>query len=279
MIHPHLALDAGDAYVAGLEQARRGALGAFVLVVEGTMFDQALAGAGWFSRIGTRDGVPVTVEQWVADLAAGAEAMVAIGTCATWGGVPAAAGSVTGAMGVGALLGDGYRGRAGLPLVTVPGCAPSGDAFLETLQYPVLHLEGVVPLDLDDHGRPRWLYAEETPLVGVRTVTARPEPTRGLTAGCPVPRRGWINRLGGAQRSAVTASAAPGRTSRTSRCRSWCARPQRSPRVLREPLHRFRRGRQRPLPGGAVPRLRADPSASAGGGTACGAPAFHLRQA
>lgn len=146
MIHPHLALNAG---------ARRGALGAFVLVVEGTMFDQALAGAGWFSRIGTRDGVPVTVEQWVADLAPGAEAMVAIGACATWGGVPAAAGSVTGAMGVGALLGDGYRGRAGLPLVTVPGCAPSGDAFLETLQYLVLHLEDVVPLDLDDHGRPR----------------------------------------------------------------------------------------------------------------------------
>lgn len=197
MIHPHLALDAGDAYVARLEQVRRGARGAFVLVVEGTMFDQALAGAGRFSRIGTRDGAPVTVEQWVTDLAAGAEAVVAIGTCATWGGVPAAAGNVTGAMGVGALLGDGYRGRAGLPLVTVPGCAPSGDAFLETLQYLVLHLEGVVPLDLDDHGRPRWLYAEETPLVGVRTAAERPEPASGLTAGCPVPRRGWINRLGG----------------------------------------------------------------------------------
>lgn len=197
LVHPHFALDAGDAYVQLLEGACRGDLGAFLLVVEGSMFDGALAGSGHFSQIGRREGEPVTAEQWVVDLAAGAQAVVAIGTCAAWGGIPAAAGNVTGAMGVGALLGAGFRGRGGLPLIVVPGCAPSGEAFLETIQYLVLHLEGVVPFDLDTHGRPRWVYAEQTPLVGVRTGFGDRVPVPDETAGCPVPARGWINRLGG----------------------------------------------------------------------------------
>lgn len=197
LVHPYVTLDAGLAYTAELERARQDTLGPFVLVVEGVVFDESLAGAGCFSRLGERDGAPVTADRWVGDLAATAEAVVAIGTCAAWGGVPAAAGNVTGATGIGALLGAGFRGRAGLPLVNVPGCAPSGDGFVETLQYLLLHFDGVVPLDLDDLGRPRWLYAEHTPLV--RGGAARPDraPTGALTAACPVPQRGWINRLGG----------------------------------------------------------------------------------
>lgn len=197
MVHPHLTLDAGEAYVRRLERARHGELGSFVLVVEGSMFDQSLAGEGCFSRLGQRDGEAVTVEAWVTDLAARAEAVVAIGTCAAWGGVPAAAGNVTGATGVGALLGQDFRSRSGLGLISVPGCAPSGDAFLETLQYLVFHLEGVVPFEMDALGRPRWLYAEETPLQRVRTSDQPREPGEALTAACPVPQRGWINRLGG----------------------------------------------------------------------------------
>ena len=197
IVHPHLALQAGRAYVAELDRARRGESDPYVLVVEGSMFDESLAGSGSFSGLGRRDGVPITVETWVAELAEGAEVVAAIGTCATWGGIPAAAGNVTGAMGVEDLLGPTYRSRAGLPVVNVPGCAPSGDAFLETVQYLVLHLRGLVPFDIDDQGRPRWLYAEETPLARVRGPGVPREPEEAVTAGCPVPSRGWINRLGG----------------------------------------------------------------------------------
>ena len=41
---------------------------------------------------------PVSVNEWLRRLAPGAAAMLAIGTCATWGGVPAAAGNISGAM-------------------------------------------------------------------------------------------------------------------------------------------------------------------------------------
>lgn len=197
IVHPHLVLEAGHEYVARLDEARRGESGPYLLVVEGSMFDETLAGSGRFSSLGRRDGVPVTVETWVTELAEGAEVVVAIGTCATWGGIPAAAGNVTGAMGVEALIGQAFRSRAGLPVVNVPGCAPSGDAFLETIQYLVLHLQGLVPFDIDDLGRPRWLYAEETPLTRVRGPGVTRQPEEALTAGCPVPSRGWINRLGG----------------------------------------------------------------------------------
>ena len=191
LVHPALALDAGDAFVGVLEQARRGELEPYVLVLEGAVFDEARAGEGSFSSLGRRDGRPVPIAQWVADLAPGAAAVMAIGTCATWGGIPAAAGSVTGAMGAGDFLSAGFRSRAGLPVVNVPGCAPSGDAFVEALSYVILHLDGLVPLDLDELGRPRWLYAQSTPLGGPG------EGEGGESADCPVPSRGWINHLGG----------------------------------------------------------------------------------
>jgi hydrogenase small subunit len=196
-VHPALALHAGDAYLADLEAARAGDVSPFLLVVEGSMFDESLAGTGSYYRLGTRGSEPVTVEQWVTDLAPLAEAVIAIGTCATWGGIPAARGNVTGATGLGALLGKGFRSRADLPVVNVPGCAPNGDGFLETVQYVLLHLDGVVPLDLDDEARPRWLYGQETPVRSVRTHGGPDQTVAALTAACPVPARGWINRIGG----------------------------------------------------------------------------------
>lgn len=181
MIHPMLALDAGDAYIAQIESVLAEPDTPYLLVVEGALTDPARAGRGLFSRIG-----PATPEQWVVRLAPTAAAVVAIGTCATAGGIPAAAGSPTGAGSLSRLLGEKFRSASGLPIVNVPGCAPQGDAFIEVLSFVLLHLDGRVPLDLDSDGRPRWLYDE--------TVTVGDGP---LVADCTMPGRGWINHLGG----------------------------------------------------------------------------------
>ncbi len=196
LIHPVLSLDSGRAYTDRLEDAAGGALDPFVLVVEGSLLDERLAGEGCFSGLGERGGQPIAAEEWVTRLAPKAAAVMAIGTCASWGGIPAAAGNVTGAMGLGAVLGRAFRSSAGLPLVNVPGCAPSGDAFIETLAYVFLHLAGLVPLDLDELGQPRWLYSSSTPLQS-HEVDWSARRTPGDTAMCPVPERGWINRVGG----------------------------------------------------------------------------------
>jgi hydrogenase small subunit len=196
LIHPVLSLESGAGYIQRLEDAARGRLDPFLLVVEGSPYDVRLAGEGCFSGLGERAGQPIAAEEWVKRLAARAEAVIAIGTCATWGGIPAAAGGVTGAMGLGALLGLDFRSGGDLPVVNVPGCAPSGDVFVETLQYVFLHLHGLLPLDLDEMGQPRWLFSTPHPIQGPELDwMARPHP--GDTAMCPVPERGWINRVGG----------------------------------------------------------------------------------
>jgi hydrogenase small subunit len=197
LVHPVLSVDSGSAYVAQLEAAACGELSPLLVVVEGALFDQSLAGEGSFSGLGERDGQPIPVEEWVRRIAPQADAVIGIGTCAVSGGVPAAIGSPTGAMGLGDLLGSGFESRAGLPIVNLPGCAPSGDAFIEAVSYVVLHLQGLVPLDIDALGRPRWLYAEETPVARPQLPWLPTAPEPQMTAACPVPQRGWINRLGG----------------------------------------------------------------------------------
>ena len=199
-VHPALALESGDAYRAKLESAARGELPAFVLVLEGSVFDESLAGDGSFSRLGEADGEPITTAGWLDRLTPRADAVIAIGSCAAWGGIPAAAGSPTGAMGLEDHLGRYFRSRAGLPVVNVPGCAPPGEAFMETLVAVSHHLSRHVPLELDDEHRPRWLFAGTAtpapPRVEHGAIEIGDEEAR-LTVGCAVPTRGWMNGLGG----------------------------------------------------------------------------------
>ena len=54
----------------------------------------------------------------------GCAAVIAIGTCASWGGIPGAKGNVTNSMGVMDYLGKDFRSAFGVPVVNVPGCSP-----------------------------------------------------------------------------------------------------------------------------------------------------------
>jgi hydrogenase small subunit len=186
LIHTAIAFEGGAAYIARLEQAANGQLTPFVLVLEGSVFDEARAGAGFFSGLGDVDGRPIPISHWIDRLAPRAAAVIAIGTCATWGGIPAAAGNPTGAMGLTAYLGPDFRSQLGLPVINLPGCAPNGDNFIETIVYLFLHLAGTVPLELDELGRPRWLYSH--------TFEQYPG---GPQVRCNVPKRGWMRRVGG----------------------------------------------------------------------------------
>lgn len=203
LVHPALALESGDGYLAHLQKAARGELVPFVLVLEGSVLDESRAGEGSFSRLGMEGEKPLTTAAWIDRLAPRAEAVVAIGSCATWGGIPAAADSPTGAMGLEDYLGRDFVSRAGLPVINVPGCAPSGQAFIEVLLYVFLHLAGLVPLELDDERRPRWLYSEQAYPLPPRAdyLAADAYSIEGRPAvGCPVPSLGWMKGIGGCAR-------------------------------------------------------------------------------
>ncbi len=165
--HPVLDLEAGAAFMRPYHEAKAGSIGApYVVIYEGSVADERIAGAlgGYWSGMGAQrmpDGShqPIPTAQWLKDLAPGAAATIAIGTCATWGGVPAAAGNVTGSMSVMDFLGKEYLSALGLPVINVPGCSPVGDNFTETIATVLMFLAGVGPLpEFDELGRPAWLF-------------------------------------------------------------------------------------------------------------------------
>ncbi|MEO6747205.1 MAG: hypothetical protein ABIS28_01580 [Caldimonas sp.] len=165
--HPVLSVEAGDAFMAPYRLAREGKLGApYVVIYEGSVADERIAAhhGGYWSAMGAdhqSDGSskPIPTAQWLHDLAPGAAAVIAIGTCATWGGIPAAAGNVTGSMGVMDFLGKDYLSALGLPVINIPGCSPVGDNFTETVSVVLMFLAGVGPLPaFDELGRPAWMF-------------------------------------------------------------------------------------------------------------------------
>ena len=104
-------------------------------------------------------GQPITTNEWIDRLAPKAAAVVAVGTCATYGGIPAMKNNPTGAMGLCDYLGWSWRSKAGIPIVNIPGCPAQGDNITETLMYLVFALAGMAPLpDLDEANRPKWLF-------------------------------------------------------------------------------------------------------------------------
>ena len=165
--HPVLATEAGEAFIHPYRLACEGKLGApYVVIYEGSVANEKIAAefGGYWSAMGANisaDGSPqpIPTAHWLRDLAPGAAAVIAIGTCATWGGVPAAAGNVTGSMGVMDYLGKDFLSALGLPVINVPGCSPVGDNFTETVAVVLMFLAGVGPLPaFDELGRPAWMF-------------------------------------------------------------------------------------------------------------------------
>ena len=164
LIHTMLSVESGEDWVSNLMMAEIGELDApYVVTWEGSVMDESTAADGFWGGLGEdpATGRQVSSREWLDRLAPGAAAVFAIGTCATWGGIPAARGNPTGACGVGEHLGADFRSALGAPLVNVPGCAPVGDNFLETVAAVLLCLNGLAPLPhLDEQGRPAWLFGE-----------------------------------------------------------------------------------------------------------------------
>lgn len=90
----------------------------------------------------------------VKEAAAKAKAVLAIGTCAAYGGIQAARPNPTGAKGVGDVLKD-----AGIatPVINLPTCPGNGDNLVATLVY---YLSFDKLPDLDPVGRPLFLYGQ-----------------------------------------------------------------------------------------------------------------------
>ena len=144
--NPVLAYEVGDDFLKPFYQAEEGKLDPFVLVVEGSIPNEKIHSdkAGYWAAMGTdtTTGQPIKTTEWIDRLAPKALAAVAIGTCATYGGIHAMQGNPTGCMGLADYLGWEWRSKAGVPIVNVPGCPVQPDNFMETVLYLLYQVAG-----------------------------------------------------------------------------------------------------------------------------------------
>jgi len=124
--------------------------GKFSLVVEGAI---PIAANGKFCSIGEIDHKEITMMDLVKDLGPRAGSVIAVGTCATFGGIPAAQGSITQARGVM----DFFKTfHINTPVVNIPGCPPHPDWIVGSIAH--LLTKGIP--QLDEFGRPVVFYGE-----------------------------------------------------------------------------------------------------------------------
>ncbi|MDX1674714.1 MAG: hydrogenase small subunit [Longimicrobiales bacterium] len=138
----HEALSAAAGHQA--EEAKRASMeenaGQYVLVIEGAI---PTKDGGIYCKIAGQ-----TMVDAVHEAAENAGAIIAIGSCASWGGIPSADPNPTGATGAPGVLQD-------YTVVTIPGCPANPYNFLGTvLQYATF---GTLPA-LDELGRPVFAY-------------------------------------------------------------------------------------------------------------------------
>jgi len=141
--HATLMAAAGDLAVATATSTAE--QGGCILVVEGAI---PTGDSGRYCHVWDEGGVPVTMADAVRRLAARAHYIAAVGTCAAFGGIPAAF-CGTGIQGLGAFLGQ--------TVVNLPGCPAHPDWVIGTLASL---LSGVVPA-LDRYGRPTAYYTSQ----------------------------------------------------------------------------------------------------------------------
>src|ERR1041385_9308547 len=80
-----------DNFIEWFFKAERGELEPFVLVVEGSIPNEKIKKEGYWAAFGNnlQTGQPETTSAWIDKLAPKALAILAVGTCATYGGIHA----------------------------------------------------------------------------------------------------------------------------------------------------------------------------------------------
>lgn len=132
---------AGDAAVSHLRAAQQGAN--FVLVVEGGI---PTAFNGMACTVMTENGIDISMQEAVEQLAPIAKAVICVGTCACFGGIPAAGSNPMQVRTVNELTGIGT--------LNLPGCPPHPDWIAGTLAAALC---GDIPA-LDAYWRPTAFY-------------------------------------------------------------------------------------------------------------------------
>lgn len=144
--HETLMAASGDAAESARAAAMRDNWGKYLLAVDGSV---ATKDDGLYSTVGGISNLAALKEALP-----GAALVISIGTCAAFGGVPAAQPNPTGAVPVSKILQEVAPDK---PLVNVPGCPPLPGAITAVIAHWLSF--GQLP-ELDEHRRPLSFYGE-----------------------------------------------------------------------------------------------------------------------
>ncbi len=125
----------------------------YLLLVEGAI---PTAEDGLYCTIGELEGEELTVREAVSELARSALAIISVGTCASFGGIPSGSPNPSEAKSVREVLEEKGISK---PVINVPGCPPHPDWLVGTIAMVLLN--GLPsPDDLDGALRPKAFYGK-----------------------------------------------------------------------------------------------------------------------
>jgi ferredoxin hydrogenase small subunit len=159
--HPSLSLESGAESIEILDACLDGRMRLDALCIEGAV----LRGPNGTGRFHMLAGTGRPMMDWIQRLSTVAHHVLAMGSCAAWGGITAGGSNPTDACGLqydndhrGGLLGADFVAKGGLPVINVAGCPTHPGWVLDTL---MLLAGGELRADsLDALARPRF-YSDQ----------------------------------------------------------------------------------------------------------------------
>lgn len=148
--HPTVMASEGETALENMYRVAKEYKGKFSLAVEGAI---PMAANGKYCISGEMKHKEITMMEMTKELGEMAGSVLAVGTCASYGGIPAANGNLTEATGV-----QNFFKKIGIktPVVNIPGCPPHPDWIVGSIAH--LLTKGIP--ELDDNGRPLLFFGD-----------------------------------------------------------------------------------------------------------------------
>ncbi len=142
---------AGARAIEAIQKTAQNDRGGFILLLEGAI---PTAENGAYGTLGETSRGQIPMTDWVESLSLGALAVIALGTCAAYGGIAAGKPNPSGCVGLGQFL---KTRSITTPLISIPGCPPHPDWLVGTIVGVMLN--GLPkPRELDEFQRPKAFY-------------------------------------------------------------------------------------------------------------------------
>ncbi|MDI9338303.1 MAG: hydrogenase [Alphaproteobacteria bacterium] len=156
--HPTCGMEIGEQVGSLLKKCISGEIPLDIFVFEGTVINGP-DGTGTMNYFAERP-----MKDWVKELANVAQFVVAVGDCATYGGIPAASPNPSESVGLqflkkvkGGALGENFKSKSGLPVINIPGCPAHPDWITQIIVAIATGRAGDILVD--EYHRPKTFFS------------------------------------------------------------------------------------------------------------------------